>query len=107
MTNRLGLQHVRVKFDADHEEADIYKLKDIMYPDDTEVNRFEDLNPGDEVIAKWPMNGKMYSAVVIDPLDNTGTQSHRLIKCGGGLPYLLVLPLQHNTELTLFVCSGA
>ena len=63
-----------MKFIADAEEADIYKLKDIMYPDDTEVTCFDDLNPGDEVIAKWPMNGKMYTAIVIDPLDNTGTE---------------------------------
>ena len=63
---------------ADDEEADIYKLKDIMYTDDTEVTNFEDLHPGDEVIAKWPLNGKMYSALVIDPLDNTGTNCSRL-----------------------------
>ncbi|XP_076811579.1 nipped-B-like protein A isoform X2 [Clavelina lepadiformis] len=67
-----GFEHVRVKFIADAEEADIYKLKDIMYPDDTEVSSFSELQPGMQVVAKWPMNGKLYAAVVIDPLDNTG-----------------------------------
>uniref|UniRef100_H2ZDX1 Uncharacterized protein n=1 Tax=Ciona savignyi TaxID=51511 RepID=H2ZDX1_CIOSA len=67
-----GLQYVRVKFAADAEEADIYKLSDVMYLDDSEVTSFDELEPGTHVVAKWPMNGKRYEAVVIDPLDNTG-----------------------------------
>ena len=75
------MQHVRVKFIADAEEADIYKLRDIMYTDDTEVTSFNELKPGVEVIAKWPMNGKMYTAVVIDPIDTAGKFSYCWTKC--------------------------
>uniref|UniRef100_H2XP27 Tudor domain-containing protein n=1 Tax=Ciona intestinalis TaxID=7719 RepID=H2XP27_CIOIN len=65
-----GSQHVRVKFVDDSEETDIFKLSDVMYPDDSEVTSFDELQPGAIVVAKWPMNGKRYSAVVIDPLDS-------------------------------------
>nr|XP_039272679.1 nipped-B-like protein A isoform X2 [Styela clava] len=67
-----GSKHIRVKFIADQEEADIHKLSDVMYPDDSEVSSFDELKSGMMVIAKWPQNGKLYDALVIDPLDNTG-----------------------------------
>lgn len=44
-----------------------------MYPDDSEVSGFGELKTGTEVVAKWPQNGKFYKAIVIDPLENTGS----------------------------------
>ena len=61
-----------MKFVADSEEVDIYSIKDVMHRDDREVNNFSDLMPGTKVVARWPLNSKMYDAVVMSPLVNTG-----------------------------------
>lgn len=67
-TNNKSNKEVRVRFEADKEELNIYSLRDLLYTDEKAVKSFDELVPGTKLKAKWPNNSKFYEAVVINPL---------------------------------------
>merc|ERR1712096_567684 len=67
-TNSKSNREVRVRFEADREELNIYNLKDLLYTDGKSVKSFQELIPGTKLKAKWPSNSKFYESVVINPL---------------------------------------
>ena len=64
----INILEVRVRFEADREELNIYNLKDLLYTDGKSVKSFQELIPGTKLKAKWPSNSKFYESVVINPL---------------------------------------
>ena len=64
----INILEVRVRFEADKEELNIYSLRDLLYTDEKAVKSFDELVPGTKLKAKWPNNSKFYEAVVINPL---------------------------------------